>query len=1082
MTKKNNNDFYSNVLERFWDQYALNCKLSFSVVSGQVKHIKKEDLPILMDLCKIESSQEFFFSIKMNGKPEALRCSPIGGNSIILTDEASAKSNYFFWIDEIKQENIEVKYLKRGVLRSGSDIEFAFGDNVTKYFIQNEFGSKDIPRTMQEWFTFKANDGFYMLMKTYQRDSKNINILGTKSMLDVYYEDGKYVSQSIKRKPLPNNYDDFLELTILRYDNVSFVEKSQAKRAMELISEEDRSGESLMMLWKKYSEIELQRAENFQKKLGDIKFFNAQQRKDSVVRVTLQLNEDQKIIFNSEMEQLEKETFSFLDTNGTPQKDSRLTIKSYNRNLGYIDLYDDDYRTLKQGDKGFLRISIRGNEVMYARRDKALSKLKAQNLLLRNVRMAMEGHAADMVDFSKRKSEKPLSERTRKFIKDTFNIDDLTQDQKDAVEIAINTPDIAIIQGPPGTGKSTVISVIAERLMELAEKGNGKSPNDKVILVSAFQNDTVEHIASKIQSFGIPSSKIGKDTNGINAVDNLSKRLKDKIYQELPKLSPNNNLARASKKLADLQSLYLKENKLEDIDTNVLDVLMNTDQDNTLIQEWREITKFGNEATTDKDMLIKALKGLRTDKVTYEDDGFKSILKLQRIKGLELDSSEKDLLESAPVESPTDEFLEKLLSLKNKYLDLYLSQTNSISGSTNINVSYWFDKAIKYYQNKEMTDYEDEDTFLVSTLENILNDLDGSSLLIKKSIREYTQSIAATNQVAGGRLVGDASFENVILEEAARANPLDLIIPMTRANKRIILVGDQQQLPHLLEHSIAEETVAELQNSSEQETENSAKTKNNLELSLFGILYNNLAKSKPVRRIQLTNQFRMHPVIGDFISKIFYHGTLSSKLVDPSKKEHRLSLPWAQNKIMIWYDVPKSKGVEMSKGSKSRKAEAERIADLIDEITHDQASRELSIGVITFYSWQQQLIYEECTKRGFAKTTDDGFEIAPEYRATRDNREKLRIGSVDSFQGKEFDIVILSVVRCNNFDRNDKNSTKVFGFLSLENRLNVAFSRAQKMIITVGDSEMFSDDYAKTYVEGLYEFYQLTDSEYGTRI
>ena len=48
--------------------------------------------------------------------------------------------------------------------------------------------------------------------------------------------------------------------------------------------------------------------------------------------------------------------------------------------------------------------------------------------------------------------------------------------------------------------------------------------------------------------------------------------------------------------------------------------------------------------------------------------------------------------------------------------------------------------------------------------------------------------------------------------------------------------------------------------------------------------------------------------------------------------------------------------------------------------------------------------------------------------------------------------------------------------------MNVAFSRAQKLVIAVGDAEMFADDFAKTYVNGMYEFYKLTDESYGSRI
>ncbi|MBK6978913.1 MAG: hypothetical protein IPH28_18955 [Cytophagaceae bacterium] len=60
---------------------------------------------------------------------------------------------------------------------------------------------------------------------------------------------------------------------------------------------------------------------------------------------------------------------------------------------------------------------------------------------------AIEGLADAML--IKKRNEKALTERTRKFLKEKFGISDLTQNQKEAVEIAINTPDVAVIQGPP---------------------------------------------------------------------------------------------------------------------------------------------------------------------------------------------------------------------------------------------------------------------------------------------------------------------------------------------------------------------------------------------------------------------------------------------------------------------------------------------------------------------------------------------------------------------------------------------------------------------------------------------------------
>ena len=175
--------------------------------------------------------------------------------------------------------------------------------------------------------------------------------------------------------------------------------------------------------------------------------------------------------------------------------------------------------------------------------------------------------------------------------------------------------------------------------------------------------------------------------------------------------------------------------------------------------------------------------------------------------------------------------------------------------------------------------------------------------------------------------------------------------------------------------------------------------------------------------------------------------------------------------------------MEKSGKSKSRKAEAIIVIQLVKEILTDPASKDLSIGVITFYASQVTAICEEAIKAGYMERGNTGeYRINSQYQFTDDGREKLRIGSVDSFQGKEFDVVILSTVRSNKHDHMDMQ--KAYGFLSLANRLNVAFSRAQKLLIVVGDGDMFNDEGAKENVEGLYEFYTnlSTNVKYGNRI
>jgi superfamily I DNA and/or RNA helicase len=83
---------------------------------------------------------------------------------------------------------------------------------------------------------------------------------------------------------------------------------------------------------------------------------------------------------------------------------------------------------------------------------------------------------------------------------------------------------------------------------------------------------------------------------------------------------------------------------------------------------------------------------------------------------------------------------------------------------------------------------------------------------------------------------------------------------------------------------------------------------------------------------------------------------------------------------------------------------------------------------------------------------------------------------VDAFQGKEFDIVILSVTRSNRTQPTDeKTLRRKFGHLLLENRLCVAMSRQKRLLIAVGDSAM-----AANHISGLHEFLKLSRSRHGT--
>lgn len=1042
----------------------LQSSFKAKVVSGNVDW---KNYPILLKVEQIEANQ-ILFSIK--GNP--LRLSIENPNNTIF-------GNGLFWITDYTNDVPELKYLPSGSIQFFNDtLDIGFGDKI----VLSKKNAK-IDKLSESFFNdyvFQSDIGDMVFVETYPSNTDlSFTIHGFKKRVDIVVKDNKWLMLKERNKPFTKKHEDFLSLNIALYPTIRFVESSKAKEAVETIKAEEAKGNTLISLWKTYSEIELQRATDLKEKIGELSFSIIRYLDDGVSRIRINnLSEDLKSTIKDNKDDLQNTSLevpneNVIDTKSDNSK--RFRVKSVNTDFS-IDLYDE-LETLP--DNGKLVISLIGDEIVNNRRERALKSLRENRIFVtQNLLFAIEGLADAML--IKKRNEKALTDRTRKFLKDKFGISDLTQNQKEAVEIAINTPDIAVIQGPPGTGKSTVVAAICDRLIEIAEKK--KKDDTKLILVSAFQNDTVEHIASKIYTLGLPTIKIGKETqSNIRAEDELIKEIRLNIDNSLQNLSNKGNAHRVSKRLNDLKKLYESENNEEKLKSEIESLIKNIAISDELWNSWQELNgnaKF-NDASLEKN--LKLLRGLRTDIQSYNDDGYEKIVRLQK-SDLPFTNSEKDLLEDAPFDNPDESFLDKIKQLQEKYLEQLNAMDTAISSGNNLAIVDWLDMAIQYFKQKEAIDYQDEETFLSAILEELREDLDGNAEYIRNTIKDYGESLAATNQVAGGKEMSAYSkIDNVILEEAARSNPLDLLIPMTKATERIIMVGDQNQLPHLLEDDIAEET-----STKHADKFLTTQTRKKLEESLFGVIFKNLGGANPKRTITLTEQFRMHPFIGDFISKVYYRGELKAGMSNQADlKKHNLSLAWAQDKVAVFCDVKKAQGIEESGKSKSRKAEAVRIVKLLEELKSDPNFENLSVGIITFYAKQVDEIFREASKKGYTeKMTDGSYEITLPYRETNDGREKLRIGSVDSFQGKEFDIVILSTVRSNAISRTHENYKKVFGFLTLENRLNVAFSRSQKLLIVVGDGEMLSDDFAKTYVEGLHEFYTnlSTNQQYGNRI
>ncbi len=289
-------------------------------------------------------------------------------------------------------------------------------------------------------------------------------------------------------------------------------------------------------------------------------------------------------------------------------------------------------------------------------------------------------------------------------------------------------------------------------------------------------------------------------------------------------------------------------------------------------------------------------------------------------------------------------------------------------------------------------------------------------------------------------------FDVVIIDEVSKATPPELLLPMLKG-KKIILVGDHHQLPPLLGNDTLEETLQEMADKSE-DFEGKAELKKLLKESLFERLYKNLPKSN---KTMLALQYRMHENIMATIAPFYEQENerLQCGLTDSdSVRDHLLESARIQrDDHLVWLDMPNEPAFfeERMKGGKSlyNPAELSEIGGLLKEMNEAaeqakqagrmKADEKKSIGVISFYGEQvkriDRMIHQELSLCHLA----------------------IRTGTVDKFQGMEMDIILLSMVRNHDHKHDD------IGFAKDYRRLNVALSRAKELLVLIGSTKMFTE-------------------------
>ena len=281
-----------------------------------------------------------------------------------------------------------------------------------------------------------------------------------------------------------------------------------------------------------------------------------------------------------------------------------------------------------------------------------------------------------------------------------------------------------------------------------------------------------------------------------------------------------------------------------------------------------------------------------------------------------------------------------------------------------------------------------------------------------KLIIEQSNVVGATCLFSGGQRMPEANFDWAIIDEAGRATVPEALVPMVKA-ERTILVGDERQLPPMIDDMAGTESA----NASDNEQ---------LDKSLFQSL---VEEADSQHLASLRTQYRMHPAIGELISAVFYDG----KIEQGTTADSRRSYGWMP-KPVTWLSTSAGPDrAETRRGqSFANRTEAGLILQKLQDLEEHcrQGKWQPTVGVISGY---------------FAQVEQLRLLVDPD-NGSRWRQLRIEIATVDSFQGRECDVVIYSTVR--------SNPERRIGFLKDYRRINVALSRARDSLVIVGDDFM----------------------------
>jgi len=549
---------------------------------------------------------------------------------------------------------------------------------------------------------------------------------------------------------------------------------------------------------------------------------------------------------------------------------------------------------------------------------------------------------------------------------------ELDQAKRDAVRAALGTEDFLLVEGPPGTGKTTFIAEAVVQTLRC-------HPDSRILITSQT------HVALD------------------NALERI-KRIAPKI--EAVRVAGRMTAARVSNSVKDL----LLENQIEMWRRQVV----------VSGQEYLEriAAELGiSKQDVETGLLLRRIVNLRTQLALREE-----VLSEQRSELGTLEPSTR-VPETTP-NGVREDINERLEFVKDEITKLQDEQKE-------------MRKELKALEQEVKKKEELGPLLLDLKLQELEKEINSflpdnpSGHRLKRLIelhsewehrvgrgQEFHMALVMASQVVAATCIGmmgvkgsdNIEYDLCIVDEASKASPTEVLVPLVRS-KRFILVGDQKQLSPFQDPELKDLKLLERFGVSEDDARRT--------------LFDHLLESLPDKcRARLSIQHRMVKPIGDLISECFYDGLLQTARDDIDSSLHLVL-----KKPVVWFSTSGSPNHLERRGvSVVNHVEVDEITKILERINFVAASHEkrFTVALLTGYAGQRRALLRACAPK----------------EASLANLQ-VEIHTVDAFQGREADLAIFSVTRSNDDAR--------LGFLVERQRINVALSRGRNYLIIVGD-------------------------------